>query len=319
MNLRLRDRATAAADGASAGLAGLFTAMTIFVFVGTGLFIIALGVALGVGFGVGGRTHFTRSVTLAPPIFSCDASASCGCGPDAPVFTSRIINGQTAVQNSWPWMAYLTNPTSPRTFCTGFVITERHVLTSTQCVAQYGFNVTVSVGVRNFQSLWGAINASNATTITSLPNGISVVTLMTNLSFTGSTIKPCCLTRTSMQPLEGTNGVIAGWGETSANALNIPPRNLQQAVVQVVNPNICGGTSNSNDNSTICARFGNVATCPMDAGGPLMINLNNKWTCVGVIARSASCQTPISFIRISPFIDMINNITGIYNLPFQKK
>ena len=313
MTLSLRDRAKAATSALSITL----KACTIIIVVGTALFIIALGIALGVGFGVGGRTRVTHPVTLAPPIFTCDQSAACGCATTQPVFSSRILNGQTAAFNSWPWIVYLTNPLSPRTFCTGFIISERFVLTSTLCVAQYGFNVTVTVGATNFQSLWGGINVTNSTSITNLANGISIVTLMTNLTY-NSIVKPCCLTTSLSQPAIGTHGVIAGWGETSANAIGTPAMNLQQAVVQVVSPNQCGtGSTLGAIDTMLCASFNSVAACPIDAGGPLMVNMNNRWTCVGVITKQTSCQNQISFVRIAPFFSMINNITGIYNFPWQ--
>lgn len=292
-----------------AGAPKAISIITIIVFVGTGLFIVAVAVGLGVGFGVGLKEPTYHSNKLAAPVVTCAASTTtCGCPTIRPVFSSRIINGDVAVTNSWPWMVYLTM--NDQRTCTGFVISDRHVLTAASCVGpQYGYNVTVNLGINAYQSIYGGINITNATILTPISLGdIAVVGLTVNLTF-GTTIQPCCLTSSQSVPTVGTAGVIAGWGETSTNTLGSVSPLLRQAVVQVRNSSSCGSQAG---NDTICASYDSISACPIDAGGPLMINNNNNlWTCVGIITgRTGTCNNPITFTRIAPYLTAIRNATG---------
>ena len=103
------------------------------------LFILAaLGIGLGVGLGVGLTRHSSSSssdsggsaasastttatsVLSAPTVNCVYSSSTCGCAATQPSFIlTRIINGYSAVANSWPWIValYINNGQS---FCGGF-------------------------------------------------------------------------------------------------------------------------------------------------------------------------------------------------------
>jgi secreted trypsin-like serine protease len=309
MIFRSSKRATDSA--AAVGLSKILLILSIVAITGTGLFIIALAIGFGVGFGVSNRSSNNAPATLAPPIVSCSGSTSslsCGCPTYSPSFTPRIIDGTPAATNSWPWLVYIT--INNIRVCTGFLISPRFVLTAGSCVGQSnGYNITVNLGINNFQSIYGGVNVTNATVLTAIAIGdIALVQLGTNITYS-STIKPCCLTSLQSIPTNGTNGVIAGWGETSTSSIGIVSPLLEQAVVQVRDQSTCG-TQTAND--TLCASFGGVSTCPIDAGGPLMISNNNAWTCVGIIiSRTGGCNNPITFTRIASYTSVIQNITGL--------
>lgn len=289
-----------------AGSAKVGTIIGITIIVGVAAGAAAIGLGLGLGFGLTNNPSVATTPLLSPPIVNCDPSARCGCQTVRPVFTPRIINGQQAAINSWPWMVYLTMNNSR--ICSGFLISSRHVLTAASCFAGVGLNITINIGINNFQSTFGGFNATNSTPLSAVSVGdIGIVTLGTNVSFT-SAIQPCCLSGSSVLPAVGTPGVIAGWGETSIASIGTPARTLQQAVVQVRNPSVCGIQTG---NDTLCASFGSISTCPIDTGGPLMVEINNRWTCVGIIDdRTPGCTNPIAFTRISSYMPLIQNISS---------
>ena len=294
-------------SAAASGLSTFLLILSIVVITGTALFIVALAIGLGVGFGVSDRSTYTAPVTLTPPVVNCaSSSATCGCQANAPSYAPRIISGTTAVTNSWPWLVYLTMNNTR--VCTGILISQRYVLTAGSCVAQYAGNLSVNLGVNAYQGTYGSTNVTNATVLPQIGNGdIALVQLGINITYS-STIRPCCLTFTQTVPTNGTTGVVAGWGETSSSTIGSVSALLQQAVVQVGNTTACG-TQNFND--TLCASFGSVSTCPIDSGGPLMINYNNLWTCVGIITgRVGSCTTAIPFTRIASYANIIQNATA---------
>lgn len=296
------DRAGALASSKATTIIGI----TIIVGVTVGAAAIALG--LGLGFGLTNNPSVATTPLLSPPIVNCDPSARCGCQTFRPSFTPRIVNGQQAALNTWPWMVYLTiNNTR---VCSGFLISTRHVLTAGSCLApQFGFNITVNLGINNFQSTFGGVNVSNTSVLAVSTFGdIGIVTLGWNITF-NSTVQPCCLTGSSAVPVSGTPGVIAGWGETSPASIGTPARTLQQAVVQVRDPSVCNVQAG---NDTLCASFASISACPIDIGGPLMVSNNNLWTCVGIIDdRTPGCANPISFTRIANYMTIIQNITNI--------
>ena len=301
-------RDSAIGDGIAATSTPVFIISGIVV-VGTALFIIALALGLGLGFGIGLNNESSRPTVskLPAPTVNCDASgAQCGCAASKPSFSSRIINGDAAVTNSWPWLVYLVM--NNQKICTGFLISQRHVLTAATCVSGYAYNVTVTLGINNYQFTYGSINVTNTTSLSAitLSGDIAVVTLGTNVSYS-SAIKPCCLTSNPLVTINGTNGVIAGWGETSANNIGNPSPMLRQAVVQIRDPSVCSSTAND----TLCASYGSISTCPVDAGGPLMVSTGSAWACVGIITGKSTCSNPITFTRVSTYFSLINNVTGL--------
>ena len=50
------------------------------------------------------------------------------------ISVSRIVNGNDAEDNEWPWIAALMN--NGRQFCGGSLIDDKHILTAAHCVAQ---------------------------------------------------------------------------------------------------------------------------------------------------------------------------------------
>ena len=64
----------------------------------------------------------------------------CGKQETSPIF-NRIINGEDATPNSWPWMAsmrvYKYNGQMSKTFCAGTLINSEYVITAAHCLLAY--------------------------------------------------------------------------------------------------------------------------------------------------------------------------------------
>ena len=68
-------------------------------------------------------------------VYSCNASASCGCSMN-PAVVSRIIGGEAANSSTWGWAVslYIVN----RGRCGGSIISDSWVITAAHCVSGAG-------------------------------------------------------------------------------------------------------------------------------------------------------------------------------------
>lgn len=79
------------------------------------------------------RTTYKPVVTTAKPIDIVPINSACG-ARNIVEDSERIVGGDNAAPNSWPWIVVLFN--GGRQFCGGSLIDNIHVLTAAHCVAQ---------------------------------------------------------------------------------------------------------------------------------------------------------------------------------------
>ena len=335
---------------AAAGAAKTSTPKVIFIIVGflvLGFFIAsAVVIAIVVGLVVGlkddslpdlrNRSTTTSTATtstanlstvtsivlpLSPPVVNCtyNSSTTCGCSAVKPVFlSSRIVNGNTAVANSWPWMVTILTRNGGA-LCAGVLISAQHVLTAAHCLnaSWPASSVQVFGGVQTLSTRDSAQirNVSNFTNhpgyvITpTIINDIAVMTLTSPFNMTSSGVGICCLpTETSVLSI-GNVGVIIGWGLTSLNGTS-PSDNLLQGVVQVRNESSCVSASSA-PTIRFCAGYGGTDACFGDSGGPFMISSNNAWVCAGVVSNGNGCGQSSLYTRVSAYRQFIFTNTGV--------
>lgn len=79
------------------------------------------------------RTTYQPAVTPAKPAEITPINSQCGTR-NIMLDTERIVGGDNAAPNAWPWIVVLFN--GGRQFCGGSLIDNIHVLTAAHCVAQ---------------------------------------------------------------------------------------------------------------------------------------------------------------------------------------
>lgn len=125
---------------------------------------------------------------------------------------------------------------------------------------------------------------------------------------------------------DGTEVIVAGWGDTKFSKTPSPTEKLQQLKMKIVNKTSCAeswnnlyienyNTSYKLKESMICAEsatdYEYESTCFGDSGGPLVID--NKL--VGILSRVASCTSvpyPNIFTEVSHFSDWIDKKRAEY-------
>lgn len=82
------------------------------------------------------QDHFKLVLTLAVFFTFLDTPCQCGLSngkgvQDAPIH--RVINGQEALPNEFPWQVALVRAGGHTPICGGSIISDRHVLTAAHC------------------------------------------------------------------------------------------------------------------------------------------------------------------------------------------
>jgi secreted trypsin-like serine protease len=303
------------------------------------LIIAAVAIALGVGLGVGltrnktsssgssgsssnSGTAATSATTaysiLSAPTVNCvySGSSSCGCAATQPSFVSpRIIQGYAAVANSWPWAValYINNN---QIFCGGFLVTYQHVVTAAHCVNGIAANtITVFAGIQklSLRTSGQSRGVSNVTvnpgyTSSAYVNDVAVLQLQSPLTQT-SAVGLCCLTSDTSLPALGDHAVIIGWGYTVQGGPNLSDDLLQGVIEVQGDSSSCTTASASTPNSLVfCAGYSGTDSCQGDSGGAFMTNVNNAWTCTGMVSFGVGCGTNAYYVRLAAYQSFISGV-----------
>ena len=298
------------------------------------LFAIGLGIGLGVGLSrkssdssndrpstVDSSTASTSTAgfsILSAPRVNCiyNVSTTCGCAVTKPSFpSSRIYQGQTAVAYSWPWMvSILLN--NGRVFCGGFLISNQHVLTAAHCVSGMATSgIRVYAGIQKHSVTTGVqmrlvanYTAHPSFSPVSFANDIAVITLASPVD-QAVNVGACCLPSDTSLPRLGETGVVTGWG-FSSNESTAPSDDLLQGVIKVQGDSEACSTR-STSSVQFCASNGGTDACSGDSGSPFMTNVNNAWTCTGIVSAGRSCGQTSLYTRVSAFRSFIDSHTGV--------
>ena len=297
--------------------------LTIVVLIITAVMIVALTISIALVFTIGKPTNHenqANTISLAEP---CE----CGCPAINPQLTSRIVNGEAAVPNSWPWQLLLVVfnlEGVPRSYCGASLITPKHVLTAAHCVFGQSpryIGVIPRLHVFNI-STWSPAIAAMAERIyvhelyddATLNDDVAVIRLRTPIPI-DDRVSLACIAPANMNDQELKEGeplVATGWGAMES-VNRTQPSQLQQVRLQFVPPTnaLCSEIVGAGDNrrpGQMCAGFPPKAVCFGDSGGPLVrsiVHPNGKtyWQQIGIMSGTLDCgyQTnyPDVYARVS--------------------
>jgi hypothetical protein len=253
------------------------------------------------------------------------------CGVE--VVGNRILNGDDAEENEFPWVAlleYRRYDNSLVIACAGSLINEKYVLSAGHCVTgKILRNIGPLVNVRlgdwdvNINENCGAFcqryNAVDE--ITPYPDyvdgninhlhDIALIRLKRNAQIT-TAVRPICLPPPNSQISTGERMFAAGFGRTLEAAKSAIKQKIQLPIydqsrcrtkfspkrVDITNNHLCAGGELNRD------------TCDGDSGGPLM-RFKNNWILEGITSfgdsRCGREDLPGVYTRVSNYIDWIKN------------
>ena len=250
--------------------------------------------------------------------------------PNIPAYynSKRIIGGQDAIANSWPWtvsIRYFDGVYIYDHYCTGTLISANTVLTAASCViGKNPSNLIVLVGMhaRNSISLTNLAFVRSYTytslfNINSIKNGYDVALIKLRVPVVLSNkVQIACLPQSTSDYLNLINKklVTVGWGSTNG-LRGYYSANLKQTALTLLDTNNADCTAISyNKNNLFCAKdlFFSSNICFYDGGAPLMAQINGRWYVYGVVsflmANNNVCVSakPSYYTSVPYFLSWIN-------------
>jgi len=251
-------------------------------------------------------TKFTDTSEYLPLVGSADPITPAG----NPGEVERIVGGQEATPNSYPWAVVLKIDFTY--LCGGSIISASWVLTAAHCVDERLFFQIQAGGHNRNEAEPNKIEIFSNVAIVhenydgdTLANDVALIKLPTPLTF-NAFIQPICLSYfTASSGYLATAmgwGVIADGGGTS-DVLRFVNR------LEIITNGECP-YSIVNDGTLCVKTTGGRGICSGDSGGALALqDKNDMWLQVGVssFVATVGCEAgiPAGFARVETFLDWI--------------
>ncbi|KAK7067876.1 Transmembrane protease serine 6 [Halocaridina rubra] len=247
---------------------------------------------------------------------------TCRCGQKG---AARIVGGNDATINEWPWQAALMYAGSQQ-FCGGSLINDRYVLTAAHCIeGLQASDMNVRLGehrlsttgetthvTRSVSQIIGHAQYSPGDEL----NDIALLKLSSPVTV-DQTVLPVC-----MPPPNPTyanqEATVTGWGTTSSGGSSSDT--LKEVVVPVLSNTACQATNYGTaiKDTMLCAGEAGKDSCQGDSGGPLVFqDGGGNYDQIGVVSWGSGCASPGYpgvYTRVNKYLDWIkdNTADGVY-------
>lgn len=207
---------------------------------------------------------------------------------------TAIINGTTAPEGAYPFMAAITDDTDFQ-YCGGSVISSLWVLTAAHCVE----------GIKPDREAVYVVTGRNNLTNTAQGQKIRVSQIVVQPNYDGSAYDAALLrlsSATSSTPITlataandnleaaGTVLRVTGWGDQAPTLGLLSTNQLRQVDLRVVSDASCWTNLGFHAPTGVCAEEIAKDSCNGDSGGPLFHNASRIQ--VGIVSYGTSCAIP---------------------------
>ncbi|XP_029286564.1 LOW QUALITY PROTEIN: elastase-1-like [Cottoperca gobio] len=236
----------------------------------------------------------------------------------------RVVGGEVAKPNSWPWQISLQYKSGSRYYhtCGGTLIARGWVMTAAHCVdsnrmwrvligehdlnSNSGREQTMDVHAVYIHPQWNSNNVAN---------GFDIALIRLSSEATLNSYAQLGSLPPKGQILPHNNRCyITGWGRISTGGSL--STQLKQAYLPLVDYKTCssrGWWGSTVSSTMVCGGGGAEAGCNGDSGGPLNCLVNGKYHVHGIASfvSGYGCNTPKKptvFTRVSAYIDWMNTV-----------
>ena len=221
----------------------------------------------------------------------------------------RVIGGDEASENTWPWMVNFIDSNTRKQYCAGSIIDRKWILTAGHCFVLSNSTLvladyTYHVGDHrlNFTDPHEyTIEASklfihpkyvHARNYNPGDNDIAMIELKRPLTYS-EYVRPLCLVEDGETFMNGTC-FLSGWGNNVNKQGYHRSPVLKEASLDLVSLEECNSNTSYQGNvsdSFICAGFkeGSTDGCYGDSGGPLQCDRNGSWVQIGIVSWGKQC------------------------------
>jgi len=261
-----------------------------------------------------------------PPPGPGTGSGDCKCGLANRV--SRIVGGQEAEVNEYPWQAGLVSTGSTKPWCGGSLVNSKWVLTAAHCTAGENANsIQILLGDhktnKNDHVVFNvaSINDHQSYDSQTTDYDFSMIKLTTAVDWAAHPdIRPVCLPATTGNDYSGVTATVTGWGTTSSGGSQ--SKTLLEVDVGVISNNQCsndyGYSSSWITDTMLCAVVpgGGKDACQGDSGGPLVatsgdgVTPGQNYDLIGVVSWGIGCASadyPGVYARVTNQLSWIQN------------
>lgn len=241
----------------------------------------------------------------------------------------RIVNGEEAKIESFPWQIALREKRGSRgVFCGGVILNKNWIMTAAHCVFDLDSSEEIFVTAGHSKASYRAAKKEPSFSELNISNifihrkwdanevvgDLALLKLNSSIAFLDETpLRKICLpeggfTIDQSLPSEseehGPVCLITGWGDTQGTTKqNV----LRQASLPLITNKECNKRLWENaipDHLNLCAGYieGGIDSCQGDSGGPLVCLVDNAWTVVGITSWGNGCaQGPGVYTRITEY------------------
>ncbi|KXJ30165.1 Chymotrypsin-C [Exaiptasia diaphana] len=264
-------------------------------------------------------------------VMLCCVSATLieGCG-NRPA-GARVVAGDNAVPNSWPWQISLQRKSPYNSWfhtCGGSLISPEYIVTAAHCVMSESRpeQYRVVVGEHDRKKNDGEVNigvhsihSHEGFSMKHLKNDIALIRLNKPVIL-NDRVGTVCLPAKDSKVAVGKKCFITGWGRTVGGGKTATI--LQQAEMPVSSHADCAKANKAiapvDEKSMVCAGYAkqgvHISGCQGDSGGPFVCEENGKWVLRGAVSwgnpKCLAESTYTVFARVSSYIDWINEKTS---------
>ncbi|XP_028405320.1 uncharacterized protein LOC114527820 isoform X2 [Dendronephthya gigantea] len=244
----------------------------------------------------------------------------------------RIVGGNEAPMNAWPWTVNVIDKETQKQICGGSIIASNWMLTAAHCflgpgresgVEQFEYHVgdhvlgEIDKEQRQIVPEFYYIHPDYIPPTLIHPGNFDVCLIKLKYSLAWSNaVTPICLPDNLNSPAEDRCYAV-GWGNTEDKREYKRPRALKQLRVDIISHERCNSNVSYNGSvpeTYICAGFpeGVNDTCYGDSGGPLQCdNGDDSWSLRGLVSWGIGCARPNKFgvySNVSKFIPFVKKV-----------